>query len=76
MPVGSIAARIIMLTIHRQDRHVLEAIKAGARGYLLKDVDERELIGAIRSVHQVRPLLTANSPPGCSMNLVTSARPR
>lgn len=46
------AARIIMLTIHRQDRHVFEAIKAGARGYLLKDVDEQELIEAIRSVNQ------------------------
>ncbi len=45
-------ARIIMLTIHRQDRHVFEAIKAGARGYLLKDTDEQELIEAIRSVNQ------------------------
>jgi DNA-binding NarL/FixJ family response regulator len=45
-------ARIIMLTIHRQDRHVFEAIKAGARGYLLKDADEQELIEAIRSVNQ------------------------
>lgn len=51
------AAHVIMLTIHRQDRYVFEAIKAGARGYLLKDVDERELIDAIRAVHQGAALI-------------------
>lgn len=50
-------ARVIMLTIHRQDRHVFDAIKAGARGYLLKDVDERDLIDAIRAVHQGAALI-------------------
>jgi DNA-binding NarL/FixJ family response regulator len=32
------AARVIILTMYRQDRYVFEAIKAGARGYLLKRV--------------------------------------
>lgn len=50
-------ARVIMLTIHRQDRHVFDAIKAGARGYLLKDVDEQDLIDAIRAVHQGAALI-------------------
>ena len=50
-------ARVIMLTIHRQDRHVFDAIKAWARGYLLKDVDERDLIDAIRAVHQGAALI-------------------
>ena len=31
------AARVIILTMYRQDRYVFEAIKAGARGYLRKD---------------------------------------
>src|SRR5680860_1205345 len=30
-------AKVIVLTMYRQDRYVFEAIKAGARGYMLKD---------------------------------------
>ena len=46
------SARVIVLTMYRQDRYVFEAIKAGARGYLLKDVDEGDLVAAIQAVHQ------------------------
>ena len=49
--------RVIMLTIYRQDRYVFEAIKAGARGYLLKDVDEHELLEAIRAVYRGEALI-------------------
>ena len=51
------SVRVIMLTIYRQDRYVFEAIKAGARGYLLKDVDEHELLEAIRAVHRGEALI-------------------
>jgi two-component system, NarL family, response regulator len=44
-------ARIIVLTIHRGDEAVYQAIRAGARGYLLKDVPFEELLDAIRDVH-------------------------
>src|SRR5690348_16972037 len=54
--------KIIMLTMYRQDQHVLEAIKAGARGYLLKDADAEELIEVIKRVHRgesaIDPALT------------------
>jgi len=44
-------ARIIVLTTYAGDVQVVRALKAGARGYLLKaDVNE-ELLDAIRSVH-------------------------
>src|SRR5680860_1828498 len=36
--------RVIILTMYRQDRYVFEAIKVGARGYLLKDADAGDLI--------------------------------
>ncbi len=43
---------IIILTMYRRDDYVFEAIKAGARGYLLKEVELDELLAAIRSVAQ------------------------
>ena len=51
------SVRVIMLTIYRRDRYVFEAIKAGARGYLLKDVDEGELLEAVRAVHRGEALI-------------------
>lgn len=43
--------RIIMLTMYRQDHFVFDAIKAGARGYLLKDMDGKQLVAAVQAVH-------------------------
>mgnify|MGYP001812331443 CR=1 FL=1 len=45
-------ARIIMLTMYRQEQYMLPAIRAGARGYLLKTVNADELIAAIKAVHR------------------------
>lgn len=44
-------ARFIVLTTYRGDAQVLRAIRAGARGYLLKSMLRTELIDAIRAVH-------------------------
>lgn len=41
---------VIGLSMHAAKRYVQEMCKAGARGYLLKDCDFEELIGAIRTV--------------------------
>lgn len=43
---------IIILTMYRRDDYVFEAIKAGASGYLLKEAELDELLGAIRAVAQ------------------------
>lgn len=45
-------ARIIVLTIHRGDEAVYQALRAGARGYLIKDVPVEEILSAVRDVHQ------------------------
>lgn len=46
------ALKIIMLTMYRQDEHLLEAIRAGIKGYLLKDADAEELIDVIERVQR------------------------
>src|SRR5260221_6582986 len=44
-------ARIIVLTTYTGDVQVLRALKAGARGYLLKNLLRKELLETIRLVH-------------------------
>ena len=44
-------ARIIVLTTYAGDVQVLRALKAGARGYILKVHVRRELLDTIRAVH-------------------------
>ena len=44
-------AKIIVLSTYAGDVQVLRAIKAGARGYIVKGHVHRELLDAIRSVH-------------------------
>jgi DNA-binding NarL/FixJ family response regulator len=39
---------ILILSMHQDDRSVFAAMKAGARGYLLKEADGSELLQAIR----------------------------
>ncbi len=43
---------VIMLSMHSDESYVLRALKAGAKGYLLKESAESDLIAAIRAVHQ------------------------
>jgi DNA-binding NarL/FixJ family response regulator len=44
-------ARVIVLTTYAGDVQVLRALKAGARGYILKARVRRELLDTIRAVH-------------------------
>ena len=41
---------VVFLSMHSDESYVLKALKAGARGYLLKDSAEHDLIQAVRSV--------------------------
>jgi two-component system response regulator NreC len=43
---------IIILSMHSDEGYVLRALKAGAKGYLLKDSAEGDLIEAIMTVHK------------------------
>lgn len=48
---------IIILTVYEDEPHIFQAIKAGAMGYLLKDVSFDELAEAIRRVYKGEALI-------------------
>jgi two-component system response regulator DegU len=45
-------ASVIVLTIHDDDEYVVEMVNAGAKGYMLKDVEPARVIDAIHRVHE------------------------
>jgi len=51
------AAKVIILTTFDYDDYVFEAVKAGAMGYLLKDVPAAELGSTIRKVYAGEPFI-------------------
>lgn len=42
--------RVLVLTMHTEDEHLVALLEAGAGGYLLKSVADRELVDAVRTV--------------------------
>jgi NarL family two-component system response regulator LiaR len=50
-------ARVLVLSSFLDDERLFPAVRAGAAGYLLKDVEPRELVKAIRTVHGGEALL-------------------
>jgi len=50
---------IIILTMYPQDEYVFEALKAGAKAYLLKDTRSKRLLEVIRTVHAGRAVIDA-----------------
>ena len=50
--------RVLILSMHATESYVLEALRAGAAGYVLKDADAGELERAIRAVAQGERYLT------------------
>ena len=49
---------VVILSMHQDESYVLRSLKAGARGYLLKDSLRADVIEAIRTVAQGRSFLT------------------
>ncbi|MEU3078466.1 response regulator transcription factor [Streptomyces laurentii] len=50
-------ARVLIVTSFTEQRTVIPALRAGAKGYVYKDIDPDALAGAIRSVHAGHVLL-------------------
>ena len=53
------ASRVLILSMHDDPEYVLQAVRAGADGYVLKDVAPSELRDAVRAVHEGREYFTA-----------------
>jgi two-component system NarL family response regulator len=45
-------SRVLVLSTYQIEEEIYQALRAGARGYLLKDASREELLGAIRAVHR------------------------
>jgi DNA-binding NarL/FixJ family response regulator len=59
-------AKVILLTMHTEDHHILGALRAGIKGYVLKSKAAEELVQAIREVSRGKLYLT----PGASETVV------
>ncbi|KGM55980.1 LuxR family transcriptional regulator [Lysobacter daejeonensis GH1-9] len=46
--------RVLVLTMHQEDEYVLQAVRAGASGYLVKDSAAAELLAAVRNLQAGR----------------------
>ncbi len=46
------STRVLMLTAYLEDERVLQSLRAGASGYVMKNSDVQELVLAIQSVHR------------------------
>lgn len=58
--IGAISpdTRVIMLSMHSSTSHIIRALQAGARGYLLKESAGAEVVQAIHTVHAGRRYLS------------------
>ena len=52
-------ARVLILSMHDDPEYVLQAVRSGADGYVLKDVSPAELRDAVAAVHEGRDYFTA-----------------
>lgn len=67
--------RVVVLTTFDLDEYVLDAIRAGASGFLLKDAQPEELLTAIRTVHQGDAVIAPSSTRRLMERLVTALPP-
>ena len=68
-----IGVSTIVLSMHADESFVLRALKAGARGYLLKESAEGDLINAVRLVSGRQVLLQSDGQPNAGGGLRPAA---
>jgi DNA-binding NarL/FixJ family response regulator len=68
--------RIVILTVRRSAEHVFRALRAGAHGYVLKDVAASELVFAVNAVAAGKRYLSAEIATMLVDGLLSAAVPR
>lgn len=58
--------RILVLTVHKEEEYIVEALRSGADGYLLKDATHSELVIALESLRQGKRYVS----PGISESVI------
>ena len=62
-------AAVLMLSMYSEERFAIRALKAGASGYLTKDMATEELISAVRIIHSGRKYITPSLAENMANNL-------
>jgi DNA-binding NarL/FixJ family response regulator len=70
------AAKVIALTTFGADTTVLEAMRAGALGYLLKHTEPEQIVEAIRSAAQGEPVLSPSAARALIDHVAARSAPR
>lgn len=50
--------RVVILTVSDEEQDLIEAVKSGAHGYLLKDLEAEEFFAALEAVEQGQPVIS------------------
>ena len=70
------SVRILVVTLFEDEDSVFMALRAGARGYVLKDADEEEMVLSIRAVGRGEAIFSPAIASGCSPTSRLSPRRR
>lgn len=62
-------AKVVILTAHENGPHAVLAVEAGAKGYMNKDCDPKELMSAIRGISSGEDILPTGIPEQVASNL-------
>lgn len=54
--------QVLMLSMHAEEQYVEQSLAAGARGYLVKDAEDQDLVGAVTTVAQGETYLPRRGP--------------
>ena len=66
--------RVLILSMHDSEQYLYEALRAGAAGYVLKSVADRDLVEAVRAAMRGEPFLYAGAERALVRDYVQRAR--